>query len=276
MGGIIVAAGVAGTLVGSFLNVVVARVPEGRSVVRPRSACPNCGHAITARDNVPIVSWMLLRARCRSCGTPISARYPLVELGTALAFIGVVSGSVASAPEALLASTPVLLGWLLQTIALLVLAGASIALALIDLDVHRLPDRIVLPLYPVTAVLLTGSALLLQQPERLAGAALGGAGLFLGYLAMALIKPGGMGLGDVKLSGVLGLVLGWLGWQQLAVGVFLPFLLGGLFAIALIIARRASRASRVPFGPWMLVGAWIGIAAGPPLITSYLALFGLR
>ena len=250
-------AGLLGLAVGSFLNVVVWRVPRGESVVRPPSACPSCGHPIRSRDNVPVVSWLLLGRRCRDCRAPISNRYPLVEAGTAALFVTVAVRFVGH-PAALPA--------------FLYLAAVSVALALIDLDVHRLPDTIVLPSYVVLAVTLVAVSALSGDWWASLRAAIGAAVLFGFYFALALIRPGGMGFGDVKLAGVLGAALAWLGWGTLVVGSFAAFLLGGLFAIVLLLTRRADRGSGIPFGPWMLLGAWSGVAVGETLWASYLTL----
>lgn len=254
-----IAAGVFGLLIGSFLNVVVWRVPRGESIVSPPSACPRCGHQIRARDNVPVVSWLLLRGRCRDCGEPIARRYPLVELGTGIAFA--------------LAAWVVGLSWTLPAVLYLVAIG--IALALIDLDVHRLPDAIVLPSYLAAGALL---ALASWNPGgasdwgALLRAAIGGAAFFAVYFAIVLVYPAGMGFGDVKLAGVLGMYLGWFGWGALAFGWFAAFLLGGVFAIGLVLTRRATRKSGVPFGPWMILGALVGVIAGGPVLGWYLTL----
>lgn len=262
-----------GLLIGSFLNVVVFRVPAGRSIVSPPSACGHCEARIRWYDNVPVLSWLLLRGACRDCGGRISLRYPLVELGTALAFAGVAWWLIATLPTTDAAS---IIGVGLALIAFLYLAAIGIALALIDLETHTLPSRIVLPAYIVGAALLTAAALLLGEPGRLGVAAAGGGILFIAYFVMAWIRPDGMGMGDVKLAGVLGMYLGWLGWGQLAVGAFAAFLLGGLFAIGLLIARRAKKGSGIPFGPWMIAGAWVGALAGAPITEWYLTLTGLR
>jgi leader peptidase (prepilin peptidase)/N-methyltransferase len=260
-----------GIVIGSFLNVVVYRVPAGRSIVSPPSACGSCGHAVRRRDNIPVVSWLVLRGRCRDCAAPISARYPLVEAGTGVAFFVV---GIAFLPPVMEASSgSQLAAALLALAAVLYLAAVSVALALIDLDTNRLPDVIVLPSYVVGGVLLTASSLLVGEPDALLRAAIALVSLFGLYLVMALAYPGGMGYGDVKLAGVLGMHLGWLGWGSFAVGAFAPFVVGGLFAIGLIVARRAGRKSRIPFGPWMLIGAWIGIFWGEAVFASYLKLF---
>lgn len=245
-----------GLAVGSFLNVVIWRVPRDESVVRPPSACPRCGHAIRARDNVPVVSWLLLRGRCRDCDAPISARYPLVEAATAVLFVG----------AALVAG----LTWTLP--ALLYLAAISVALTLIDVDVKRLPDAIVLPSYPVVAALLALASWGVGDWGAFVRALLGGAALFVLYLVLALIYPGGMGLGDVKLAGVLGLYLAWFGWATLVVGAFAAFLVGGVFGVVLLAAGRAGRKTGIPFGPWMLVGAALGILVGEDVAAWYVGM----
>ncbi|WP_431218740.1 prepilin peptidase [Leifsonia xyli] len=266
--------GLFGSLIGSFLNVVVFRVPAGRSIVAPPSACGTCGARIRGYDNIPVASWLVLRGRCRDCGTRISPRYPLVELGTGLAFAGITVWALErwGATFAIDAHT---LGAALATIAFLYLGSISIALALIDIDTHRLPNAIVIPAYAVGGVLLTAAALCLGDPAAIGRAAIGLGAMFLLYLALALVRPGGMGLGDVKLAGVLGLFLGFLGWGELVVGAFAGFVLGGLFGIALLLARRASRTSGIPFGPWMVAGAWVGVVAGGAIADGYLSLLGI-
>ena len=271
---IAVGVGVFGSLIGSFLNVVIYRVPAGRSIVSPPSACGSCGARVRPLDNLPVLSWILLRGKCRDCRAPISARYPLVELGTAFFFAAVAwfvlaqVGLGAGKAEQVFATILVLA-------AFLYFAAISVALALIDLDTRRLPNSIVLPAYPIGVVLLASAALTAGAPEGLITMAVGGVGLFAAYFAMASLYRGGMGFGDVKLAGVIGLFLGWLGWGPLAVGAFSAFLLGGLFSLVLVMTRGATGRTAIPFGPWMLVGAWVGIFAGEQIATAYLALFGL-
>ncbi|QKS18114.1 prepilin peptidase [Curtobacterium sp. Csp2] len=268
---IVCLAAVLGLLVGSFLNVVVHRVPAGLSVVRPASSCAACRAEIRAFDNVPVLSWIVLRGACRDCGSRISARYPLVEAGTSASFALVTGGVLASGVVHAAPAGPTLV----LLVGLLYLMAVSISLALIDLDTHRLPDAIVLPAYPVLGVLLATTSATTGDWGALLRAVGGAAIMFVLYLALAVVVPGGMGMGDVKLAGVLGLVLAYLGWGPLAVGAFGGFALGATFAIGLLVTRRAARGSGIPFGPWMLGGAWLGILLGTPLWNAYLGLIGL-
>lgn len=270
---VIAVVGALGLALGSFLNVVVYRVPAGKSLVSPSSACPRCGARIRKRDNIPVLSWLILRGKCRDCGEPISARYPLVELATAMIFVGIAVTSVPRLESATVA--PQLVAVLLSLASLLYLAAVSIALSIIDLETQRLPDAIVLPAYPVGALLLTGAAVLSGDVGRLALAAIGMVALVFFYAVMFFGYRGGMGMGDVKLAGVLGMYLGYTGLGPLLVGAFAPFLLGGIFAIALIVVRRAGRKSRIPFGPWMLLGSWLGILGGQAIFMVYLEAVGL-
>jgi len=243
-----------GLLVGSFLNVVIWRVPRGESVVRPPSHCPSCGNQVRPRDNVPVVSWVLLKGKCRDCDAAISRRYPLVELATGVAF----------------AVMALRFGWDAVLPAYLYLAAIGVALWMIDLDVKRLPNAIVLPSYPVAAALLTIAAAVNRDWDDLLRAGLGMVALYGFYFLLAFIYPAGMGFGDVKLAGVLGLYLGYLGWAEVITGGFLGFLFGGVVGAALMVAQRAGRKSQIPFGPFMLAGALVAILAGGALADLYL------
>ncbi len=251
--------GVLGLLVGSFLNVVAYCVPAGASIVRPGSACPACASPIRTRDNIPVVSWLLLLGRCRDCSAEVAARYPLVEAATALLFAAL---AATFGPSAVLP-------------ALLYVAAAGVALFLIDLDHQRLPDSIVLPSYPVVAVLLAAGALVgAELPWGRAGLSMG---LWLTvYGLIWLVTAGrGMGLGDVKLSGVLGLLLGWLGRGPLLVGLLGGFVVGGAVGTVLLATGRAGRGSRIAHGPFMLTGALLAVFVGEPLWRGYLGVTGL-
>jgi len=252
----VVGAAVFGLLVGSFLNVVIWRLPRGESLVRPPSHCPSCDNPVSPRDNVPVLSWLLLRGRCRRCNARISLRYPLVELATAALFAGM---AIRFGPNAALP-------------AFLYLAAVGLALALIDLDVHRLPNALTLPSYVAGVVLLGFAALVEHAPSTLVRALAGMAVMYCAYFLLVLAKPGGMGWGDVKLSGVLGLYLGFLGWGAVAVGAFTAFLIGGVVGLALIASKHAGRKTKIPFGPYMVAGALIAVFASGPLVHWYVHL----
>jgi leader peptidase (prepilin peptidase)/N-methyltransferase len=256
MAPLLVVVGVLGLAVGSFLNVVIYRVPRGESLSRPGSRCPRCETAIKARHNVPVLSWLALRGRCAACRAPISVRYPLVELGTAALFVAVTAR----------------LGLTAELPAYLYLAAITVALALIDIDVKRLPNAIVLPSYLIGAALLALAGLLGGDWRAVGRGLLGMAALFTFYFVLSIVYPGGMGLGDVKLAGVLGLYLGWLGWSSLLVGTFAGFLLGGVVGLALLVTRRAGRRSALPFGPAMLAGAMLAVFAAGPIAAWYASL----
>ncbi len=269
----VIAAGVFGLIIGSFLNVVVWRVPRGESLL-PASHCPHCDAPIRSWQNVPVVSWVALGGRCASCRDRISGRYPLVELGTGAAFALVAWWwvSFAGAPGQ---SGAEVTAWWFALGAYLWFAAAGIALTLIDIDHQRLPDAIVLPGLVVVIVVLSASASLSGDWSRV-GSTLGAAvALFVFYLLIALVYPRGIGGGDVKLAPLVGAALGFVGWGAVAVGAFAGFLLGAVYGLALIALRRATRKSGIPFGPFMLLGSWIGIAWGEALAGAYLALFGL-
>lgn len=258
-----IAIGVLGLLVGSFLNVVIARVPDGRSIITPASACPKCGAQLRWRDNIPLLSWCMLRGRCRTCAQPISVRYPMVEGLNALLWLSLYWWAQA-VPDRL-SLLPVLL----------VLASAGLALAAVDIEHHRLPDVIVLPLYPIAAI-----GLLLNQTisgqghwlDALTGAAIWG--LTIGGLW--LITSGrGMGLGDAKLAPVLGGVIGWLGIAQAAIGLLSAFLMGAILGVAFLASGRHARGARMAFGPFLLSGALLAVLFGQPLWHEYSRLTGL-
>jgi leader peptidase (prepilin peptidase)/N-methyltransferase len=246
----VVAAALAGLLIGSFLNVVAYRLPRGESLSHPGSRCPGCGAPIAPYDNIPVVSWLLLRGRCRRCGEPISIRYPLVEATTAVLYALVVIAK----DDAL----GIALGLLLVT--------ALVPITLIDLELRLIPNRITLP----AAVAALLAAVILDVsfvPEQLiAGAAAGGF-----FLLAALAYPRGMGMGDVKLAGMLGLYLG----RAVAPAIFAG-LIAGVVVGAVIVARKGAREGRktaVPFGPFLALGGVFGLVAGDAIMDAYLSRF---
>src|SRR5918997_2222181 len=241
----VVAAGLFGAVIGSFLNVVAHRVPRGESLVSPGSRCPGCGAAVKPYDNVPVVSWLVLRGRCRNCGTRISPRYPLVELATALAFAAVVA--VRGFDDDLVLELP--------------FVAALIALAAIDYDHKLLPNAIV---YPLAAYGLIATVAVDQGDlvEHLAS----GAGAFLFLFLAVLAYPRGMGMGDVKLAGAMGLFLG----LSVIPALLVAFLSGSVVGVA-IIAREgaAGRKKAVPFGVFLALGGIVGVLAGAELVDLY-------
>jgi leader peptidase (prepilin peptidase)/N-methyltransferase len=267
------AAAVLGLVVGSFLNVVIHRLPKmlergwaqqcaelrgeepalapAYNLVVPRSACPSCGHRIGALENVPVLSWLALRGRCRGCGTPISARYPAVEL---------VAGFLAALAIWRFGPT-----W--QGLAACVLLWALVALTFIDADTQLLPDDITLPLlWAGLAANLAG--LFVPLREAVIGAIAGYLSLWSVYWAFKLIRgKEGMGYGDFKLLAALG---AWLGWKVLPAIVLLSSLVGALVGIGLIVFRRHDRSVPLPYGPYLAVAGAIALFAGPALIRLYL------
>lgn len=261
-------AAVFGLIIGSFINVVIHRVPSGSSLLTA-SVCPHCGAAIRPLHNVPVISWLALRGKCASCGGTISAQYPLIELATGAAFVLVFLW--VGNPFANLAGGVDWAGVLLLAL-LWYFAAISLALTAIDIRHHRLPNAIVLPSYAVIGALLLALAAFSGSWGQLLGALLGLLVYGALFLLIALVYPKGMGLGDVKLAGVLGAVLGWFGWSQLIIGWLFAFLLGGLFGGVLLLFARAKKNTEIPFGPFMLAGAWVGLLLGEGIAGWYLNL----
>ncbi len=247
-----------GLCVGSFLNVVIARVPEGRSVVRPRSACPQCAHAIVWRDNVPVLSWVLLRGRCRRCAEPIPIRYPVVEMATAALF-GLSAAVLGPVPE-----LP----------AVLAFVAGGVALSAIDLDCFRLPTPLVWTTLGLVLVALGGATVIEGDVVRLLVAVGGGAVLYGAFAAIAVAVPRGMGWGDVRLAAVLGVLLGWFGPGYVALGTMAAFVFGSVVGIVAAVAAGRFRRVRIPFGPSMVAGAFATVLWGDAVLSWYAGLLG--
>ena len=254
MAPLLVLVAVLGLAIGSYVNVVIYRVPRDLSVLRPGSHCTRCAAPVKARHNVPLLGWLLLRGRCATCGERISLRYPLVELATAVLFVAVAARFGAS----------------LALPAYLYLTAVAVALTMIDFDVRRLPNLIVLPSYAVGALLLVPPLVLHGDWMAAVRGLAAMAALWCFYFVLYYV--GGMGFGDVKLAGLLGLYLGWLGWSSVLVGTFTGFLVGGLAGAVLLATRRAGRRTAIPFGPAMLAGALLAVFAAGPVATWYLSL----
>lgn len=241
--------GVFGAVIGSFLNVVIHRIPRKESVVRPRSRCPGCGTTLAGRDNIPVLSWLMLRGRCRGCARRISARYPAVELLTALLFVAVVL--VRGVDWDLLLELP--------------FAAMLVAIAWIDLEHRIIPNRIVLPV-AIWALVVSP----LVRPAQLIEILVAGVAALAFVLVSALVYPSGMGMGDVKLTGVMGLYLG----AAVAPALFVGFATGALFGVGLMLRDGiAARKAKVPFGPFLALGGLVGLLVGPELLALYLSTF---
>jgi leader peptidase (prepilin peptidase)/N-methyltransferase len=247
-----------GLAFGSFLTVVISRIPAGESVVRPRSRCPRCGAEIRARDNVPVVSYLLLRGRCRSCGERISPAYPLIEGATALLFAS--AGLVVHPLERAILAAPFL--------------GILLAVGVIDARHRIVPNRIVYPalaLYAATILVLDLAGLEVDAIRSLLGLLFYAVPLFL----VALAVPRGMGMGDVKLAGLIGLVLGSFGLAYVGVAAALGVIGGGVGAILAILILGYGRRQHIPFGPFLAGGAAVATLAAPQIARTYLSLVGL-
>jgi leader peptidase (prepilin peptidase)/N-methyltransferase len=241
----------AGMAIGSFLNVVAHRLPRGESLVHPGSHCPGCSVAIKPYDNVPVLGWVALRGRCRSCHGAISPRYPIVEATTGALFAAVVAARYDDPAQALLG---------------LALVSLVVAVTLIDLDHRLIPNRLTAP-FALLAVAL-GAAL---APSFLVEQLVAGAAAFAFFLLAVLVHPRGMGMGDVKLAGVLGLYLG----RAVAPAIFAA-LVAGVVVGAGVMARKGvaeGRRTAVPFGPFLALGAVVAVFWGDALVDGYLDRF---
>ncbi|HOO77737.1 MAG TPA: prepilin peptidase [bacterium] len=260
----------AGLAAGSFLNVCIHRIPAGESVVAPRSHCPACSAKIAWFDNIPMLSYLILKGRCRSCGEPIPLRYPLVEVATAglfawsylyLLFHGV--------PLRYLPLVLPFYWWF---------AASLLALSVIDIGHQIIPDRITLPLGLVGLGFVLFLAWLGSEPlpdvilRSLLGAAAGGGVLWLlGTLGKALLRKEAMGMGDVKLMAAAGI---WLGWEMALFSIFLGAVAAAVAGLVLIALGRRGRQDRLPFGPFLSIGCWLGLLYGWRLVRWYLSLYG--
>jgi leader peptidase (prepilin peptidase)/N-methyltransferase len=245
----VIAAGVAGLLVGSFLNVVAYRLPRGESIVKPRSRSTTSGTEVRALDNVPLLSWLVLRGRCRHCKAQISPRYPAVELVTGVVF-AVVALARGLEPELLLD---------------LPFAAMLIAVADIDFEHKIVPDRILAPL-AVWGLVVSAAV----RPDKLPELLIAGAAAFTFLLLAALIHPAGMGMGDVKLAGVMGLYLG----LSVAPAMMLAFFAGSFVGLAIMLRHGLGARKRgVPFGPFLALGALVALVAGHDLVHLYAQTF---
>ena len=238
-----------GLMIGSFLNVVAYRLPRGESLIAPGSHCTSCGEPVKPWDNIPVLSWLMLRGRCRGCGEHISARYPLIELATGIAF----------------AIIALVNGFDLDLLLELPFAAMLIAVAGIDLEHRIIPNKILLPLgvWGLAATAFVDSSAL---PEAL----IGGGAAFTFMFLIALVHPKGMGMGDVKLAAVMGVYLG----ASIAPALLIGFLTGSIVGVAVMAKHGAAGRKRgVPFAPFLALGGLVGLLAGPELLDLYVSNF---
>jgi len=250
---VVVVSTVLGLAVGSFLNVVIYRVPIGKSIVTPPSACPTCATPVAPRDNIPLLSWMILRGRCRKCGTPISIRYPVVEGLTGLLF-GLVAARFGAS-------------WSLP--AELAFTGALLALAAVDLERYLIPRKILYPASGIVLGALIVAAGARDQWGRFGIALACAAASFAFFFAINFIRPAWLGFGDVRLAALIGLALGWLGPWTVVVGFMAANLTGAFVGIALMAGGRANRRTALPYGVFLAVGSLVALLVAAPVIHWY-------
>jgi leader peptidase (prepilin peptidase)/N-methyltransferase len=241
-----------GLVIGSFLNVVIYRVPRDESVVSPRSRCPSCGTLIKGYDNLPVISWLLLHGRCRTCRTAISPRYLFVELGCGGLFAGLAAR----------------LGYNYDLPAFLVLFAGLIALACIDVEHLTLPKKIVYPTLALESLLLLGAAARTNEWDKLLVAVICSLAWFVLFFLMNFASPKILGFGDVRLALLLGLGLGWFGWRYIILGFFAANLIGAIVGVTLIGMKKMSRSQPIPYGVFLAVGTAFAVFAGPEIISS--------
>jgi leader peptidase (prepilin peptidase) / N-methyltransferase len=248
---LIVGCALFGLAIGSFLNVVIVRVPDHESIVSPPSSCPYCHTPIAVRDNIPVVSWLLLRGRCRTCQATISVRYPLVELASAALFAG----------------TAARFGYVWELPAYLALFAGLLALSWIDCEHLLLPRTIVYPLGLIVAVLLVVASAATDKWHSLLVGALSAVVWFVLFFLLNLFSPRLLGFGDVRLALVLGLSLGWLGVGYVLFGFVAGNFVGAVIGLALIAAKQIDRQQQIPYGVFLAAGAGIAVFAGPEVLN---------
>ncbi len=242
-----------GLACGSFVTVLVARIPEGRGI-QGRSQCISCNKTISARDNIPVISYLILKGKCRNCKVPISIRYPLIELVA----MGLVVVAVQSNE-----------GWW-KVLAWVVFSVLGLALAIIDLQTHRLPNALTAWLFVLIAVTVSGDILANHHSDKIKMTVISSFALTVFYFLLNILSRGGMGMGDVKLAASIGLILGYINGSSVIVGTFFGFFFGSTISVLMMATGRATRKTQIPFGPFMLLGAFVAPWLTPHLVAIFL------
>jgi leader peptidase (prepilin peptidase)/N-methyltransferase len=250
---LIVGCALFGLAVGSFLNVVIYRVPRHESIVSPRSRCPSCSVPLKEYDNIPVLSWLLLRGRCRNCQAAISPRYLVVELLGGALFAGLAAR----------------MGFVWELPAFMIFLASLLALSCIDLELLVLPKKIIYPTFLLVALLLVMASAATHDWKNLLTGAIYAAGWFIVFFLMNFASPRILGFGDVRLALLLGLALGWLGWRYVVLGFFAANLIGAAIGISLIALKRMKRDQPVPYGVFLAAGAALAIFAGPEIVSHF-------
>jgi leader peptidase (prepilin peptidase) / N-methyltransferase len=250
---LIVLCAVFGLAVGSFLNVVIYRIPNHESIVRPRSKCPSCERPIRERDNIPVLSWLILRGRCRDCGAPISPRYLVVELAGGALFAGLAAR----------------LGYNWDLPACLALFAGLLALGCIDLEHLLLPKKVIYPTLVLVAAFLVVAAAVYDSWDKLLVAAICAVGWFAAFFLLNLASPRALGFGDVRLAPLLGLGVGWFGWRYVVLAFFAGNLIGAVVGLFLIASKRMDRKQPVPYGVFLALGVAVAVFAGPEIVVHF-------
>ncbi len=238
-----------GLIVGSFLNVVIYRVPRKESIVTPRSHCPSCQALIKEYDNIPVFSWLILKGHCRHCGVAISPRYIFVEVACAGLFAGLAAR----------------LGYNWELPAFLVLFAGLLCLACIDLETLLLPKSVVYPVLILVTLFMVGASAISGDWHRLIVAAICAVAWFVLFFAINLASPRMLGYGDVRLALLLGLGLGWFGWRFVVIGFFSANLIGAIIGLALIATKRMSHDQPIPYAVFLAIGTAVAVFAGPEI-----------
>ncbi|HLN06949.1 MAG TPA: prepilin peptidase [Acidimicrobiales bacterium] len=246
-------AGVVGLAIGSFVGVIVDRLPRKESIMSPSSHCVACSSPIRAYDNIPVVSYLVLCGRCRVCRARIPPRDALLELGTGALFV--------------------LLAWRTPSVwalpAYCVLGASLVAISAIDVEHMRIPSILVYATALLGAPLLVIASAGTHRWSPLLSAVIGGAAAFVAFFALFEAVPKGMGFGDVRLAGLCGAYLGWIGYRVVIVGFLLSFILAGVPALVLLAMRKVERRTQIPFGPFLAAGTMIAVLFGPPIVHAW-------